>query len=437
MAVLKVLLGGLQGFHDFASVSKSAYGAGTSAYQEDWLGFGANLGAGVGKTMYWARNQIPFLKNKLSAIKPTPTYIIDLTMVAVQLTDFINGFAVPDRGQDFEAGSDRYETLELLLQAAVPDARDWDGDAAQAYAETNAALQVLAQTMQELDAQMKTLLSEYGDRVQDAHTYIAVLVMSLVFAQGIALFLFMIPVYGKAISFGFQVLTAFTAITLTLINEDMTRMASESVAQQVDALTGEYEKVTASATQLVGDVTVSEMQKSLASVQGQLAATPESRVGSFQAISTSMSGIPDVATLVNRGVAEDERQLIDLLMSGEGLAVDSPDEGADDSSDQMAEASATSATSAAATLTLPTMAQMTAWSEQAAKFSGNLAQHMNLVNQTVGSVQSLASMAQQGQGAAAPAEEAADAGAEGAEGAERAPVDAAAGQEPGPAERVL
>ncbi|MGF2944725.1 EspA/EspE family type VII secretion system effector, partial [Mycobacterium sp. Lab-001] len=104
---------------------------------------------------------------------------------------------------------------------------------------------------------------------------------------------------------------------------------------------------------------------------------------------------------------------------------------------------------AAPIVAMPTLAQMSQLSAQAAKMSGSAAQHMNLVNQTMGSVQQLASTAQQGAGAAAPAEAAAEAeagpagldAASGAEGAERAPVDAAANAEQAadanPAERIV
>lgn len=77
--------------------------------------------------------------------------------------------------------------------------------------------------------------------------------------------------------------------------------------------------------------------------------------------------------------------------------------------------------------TLPTLTDITKASAQVAKISGHISQHMNLVNQTMGSVQSLASMGQQGQAAVAPVEEAAEeavteeeAGIEGAAPAEAA-----------------
>jgi len=87
-------------------------------------------------------------------------------------------------------------------------------------------------------------------------------------------------------------------------------------------------------------------------------------------------------------------------------------------------------TPAAPTVTLPTLGQLGQISGQAAKFSAQGSQHMNLVNQTMGQVQQIASMAQQGQGAAVPAGAAALAGdfddaeaAAGAAAAERAPID--------------
>ncbi len=75
-------------------------------------------------------------------------------------------------------------------------------------------------------------------------------------------------------------------------------------------------------------------------------------------------------------------------------------------------------------------------SGQAAKLSGQLSLHANLVTQAMGQIQQLASMAQQGKGVAVPAKEpapkeaapkeAALAGAAPAEAAERAPIEAAA-----------
>lgn len=425
----------LAGIHDLAYCFQRLGGAGSAGYAEDWVGLGANLGALAGKAMWYAKGQWKTLVDALAksgkSVLPTPTAIIDVTMVAVSIVDLFNGFGPPDKGAAFTSGVDKLSNVKLQLEAAVPDARDWDGRAAQAYADQNAALQALVETMQQLDKQMQALVANQGAEVQKAHTAISVTLLGLVVAQGIALALYIIPIVGAEISCAWQIVAAFAAGATVLAFEMFTLANSMSLGNEVNAVALQYGEVQKNAT-LTGSFS-----------RIQLPEATETRVASFKAISESMTGIsaftqlPTVASLagaagaVGPSASADAQAKVSAFTEtpSEATPVDAP------------------ATPPAPAFTPPTLAQVSAASAQTAKMSGHVSQHMNLFNQTMGSVQSLASMGQQGQGAAAPAEEAvaeeaaaAAAPAEatlagdvegagaalGAQGAERAPIDVAA-----------
>lgn len=401
----------LAGIHDLAYCFTRLQAGGGAAYSGDWVGLGANLGALAGKAMWYGRNQIKVLADALKTqgtkTLPTPTAIVDVAMVAISAVDLLNGFWTPDKGASFTSGADKYETVFLYLAEAAPDPRDWNGDAATAYAEATAALQALVQTMQDLDKKMQTLMADQGAEVAKAHNAIAVTLLGLVIAQGIALSLYLIPVVGHEISAAWQILAAFAACATVLAFEMFTLSNSMSLSHEIRAVALEYGEVAEKAIP----------NSSFARIE--VTGAEETKTGDFNAISDSLSafsGTPTVASLAGlapaAGDSREERGVLEVLKSDGATPVEpAPAE-------------------AAAGWSPPTLSQVT-------QASGQLAQPMNFANQMAGQVQQLASAGQPRPAAqkspaeeAAPAEPALAGAGEGAgmgtPGAERAPVDAVA-----------
>ncbi|ORW54662.1 hypothetical protein AWC20_19410 [Mycobacterium parmense] len=358
-----------------------------------------------------------------------------MTMVVVSVVDLFNGFGPPDKGGSFTSGVDKLDNVKLQLEAAVVDPRDWDGDAAKAYTAQLAALQALVETMKDLDKQMQALVANQGAEVQKAHTAISVTLFALVVAQGIALVLYMIPIVGAEISCAWQIVAAFAACATVLAFEMFTLANSMSLGHEINALALEYGDVQKNAT------------LSAAFARIEVAAAQQSTFTSFTAISESMAGMsafanmPTVSSLARMAGTAGEGAAADAQAKMTALE-EPPADGIPEGTPGVPD------TGAAPAFTPPTLAQVSAASGQAAKMSGHISQHMNLVNQTMGSVQQVSSMGQQGQQAAAPAEDAAAEGAAPAEaaladdaegagagintdGAERAPVDLAGGGQSG------
>jgi hypothetical protein len=437
-----------RGVHDLLYTTTRAKDAIGTGVHQDWIGMSANILGGVGKIGWYARDKFTFLKDGLELQKgvkypaPTPTAIVDVAMVVVGLIDACMGMWPPDRGHEFDTGRAEFESMQLWLRLADPDEAKWSGDTAKNYAAQNKELQDLAQKMQELDKTTQARLQNQADVVQDAHTALAVCLMLLVFAQLAAMVIWAAGPGGPAASVLFQ--TAFVTTIFLLVVGYVGAVIESSYrnATELNKLANDYKDVGQKA------------EPSGTFTKISVHAAEESTVSSVADISASMSGasaMPDFATVANiarANASAGENPLLSAF-TGDG---ETP---GDSASDEVADTPAS---------TMPTLAQLTAMSGQAAKISGHLSQHVNLFNQGMGQIQQIASMAQQGQGAAAPAEEAAaeeaalagaapaeatlagdveGAGAAlGTEAAERAPIDAAAigpeqAQEPSPAERIV
>ncbi|OBG65088.1 hypothetical protein A5704_12750 [Mycobacterium sp. E735] len=266
------------------------------------------------------------------------------------------------------------------------------------------------QTMQDLDKKMQTLMANQGSEVAKAHNCIAVTLLGLVIAQGIALAMYLIPVVGPEISCAWQIIAAFAACATVFSFEMMTLANSMSLSHEIHATALLYGEVAEKAIP----------NSSFARIE--VTGAEEATVGSFKAISDSMSGMsafsgtPTVASLASRapaaGDSREERGVLTALQSDGATPVE---------------------TIAETTATVPTLSQVTQASGQLAQMSGQVAQPMSFVNQMMGQVQQLASTGQQRQAAPPPAEEAApseaaaagngDGAALGTTGAGRAPID--------------
>ena len=453
----------LAGIHDLAYVFTRAGAATGAGLQGDWLTMGANIGAGLGKTMWYGRNQISSLKNaidpksvagqqNLKGKGPTATWIVDVCMIGVTIIDLMNGLLVPIAGAEITSGKGQFALVGEKLLGATPDERDWSGEAATGYTNQNKALQDLITKIQDIDTRMAETIKAQAEQVNQAHKICALTNLGLVIAQGIGLALYLFPPapLGPALSFKFQILAAAAATIAVLTGEGILIGQSQSHANAFNGLKGEYDGVKSEAEAIKGG---------FAKIEVKGAEETASAATNFKAISDGLSEYtapPSVVKLVDEAGNESERELVSALIEDTPAASTTPTPTPD---------GATPAPEVPA-FTPPTLAQVTAASSQATKLSGQASQHMNLFNQAMGSVQQLASMGQQGgQGAAPPAEEAAgeavdaekDAAPEeaalesdaqgagaaaGGGGAERAPVDVAAAfadkrEDQTPGERVL
>jgi hypothetical protein len=412
-----------KGIHDLAYTAGRANGAAGSIFQEDWVGLAANIGGGAGKFVWWAREKFDILdKAKLDAPGPTktPTYIVDLAMNVITYIDFLNGVADPNKGEIFDTGKLQLELADSKLEAAVPDKGKWDGDAAEAYAAQNALMRILAQKMQELDKQMQALLQEQADAVQEAHRCCLYSLMTLVFAQGIALLLWVNATPLASVKF--QLATVLPIYAAVAYEELAALLKSSNVADEVDKLAAAYNDVTQSAP---GKMSIPE---------NEVPEAAESYISSFEAVSASMSGMSsssDMSTLASlvstagERVSADKRALLSALAGdgetpGDRTPVKTPE-----------------GTPETPVSTPPILAGLAAMSRQAAKPSGSA------YPQTKAAARTAEAAAEE----AAPAEATVVGDVEGAgaavgvAAAERAPIDVAAvgpqqAQQPSPVQRI-
>lgn len=388
----------LAGIHDLAYCFTRLGGAGNSAYKQDWGEMAINLGGMAGKGLWYGRNQIEVLKKALEVsgkkILPTPTAIVDITMVVISILDFVNGVGVADKGAAFLTGADKLALVQAKLELAELENNgsvNWEGDAAQEYAAANAALQLLADTFAELDKKVADLMGAQAAQVDWMHKFNACVLIGLVAAQGVALALYLIPIVGPELSWLWQFATAVTASALVFGYEMKTLDDSMTIADRTGPFTQAFMELGQSA----------ETQTEFAVIE--VTAADKTTVPDFSSIMNSgglsglsMTGVPTTSSLLAAA---------NLGGSQTGL-------GALDVSAEV-----------------PVIDEAMRMSTRAATFSGHINQHMSVVNQATGSVQQIVSMAQQGQANAAAAGDDEDALAAGAvdDTSEEIPLVAAAG----------
>lgn len=307
-----------KGIHDLAYSVQRLGGAGGAAYQEDWLSLGANLGAAGGKGLWYLRDKFPKLVEGLAkpGPTPTPTFIVDAAMVALSGLDLLNGFWAPDRGNEFAAGSLEFENLRLTLELAKPDPAQWDGDAAKAYATLNNNLQNLAVVMRELDSRMRETVEDHAGKVQKAHQVIALALMALVLAQGVALLLWAWPVLGPKVSVTFQISTVISISATVLQYEQIVLDSSASKSKSMGTLAGEYK--------MVVDRAATSDTFAVIKVPGAERAGVSNFGATADGISeaSGFSGIPSIAQLARmstENASADECAVVDALL-GDGPA---------------------------------------------------------------------------------------------------------------------
>lgn len=352
--------------------------------------------------------------------------IISITLTIVELMELTIGFGPPTEGSELNTGSQQFTVLAEQLKLALPDDR-WEGSGSEAYAELDAALETMAQSMATLDSQLASLVRNQAEWVNHARLGFGILKDILLAAIIIELIItFAVPApAGPIAAKAFAIAVAIGGIGVASAFLGSLTYFSVENGKKADALANQYSELAAGTVQTGSDAKAKKLT------------SEETTVSSFAAISDSMSGMSAVSAAppvaASTGAAngsEDERAPLAAQMG----ASESPAYGAS----QISDTTTPDATTPSAPTTMPTVAQLSAMSGQAAKVSGQLSQPAQLTSQAMGQLQQMIQTAQQGQGAAAPAQEAATeetafpgevegAGAGlGAAGAERAPVEVAA-----------
>ncbi|OMC15305.1 MULTISPECIES: EspA/EspE family type VII secretion system effector [unclassified Mycobacterium] len=392
----------------------------------DALAGGATIGKMVGPRLYnWQlermtgglmtdRNEA---RMKKASDFQKSTSLILWTMTVVEILELTTGFGPPAEGDDLKAGAHQFSTLSAQLKSALPDNDSWEGSASEAYADLDSALQTMATTMAELDNKLADLVKDQAEWVTHMRLGFGVLKDVLIACYIVELIIQFTPSAGPAVAKIFAGIVCALGIAAALSFLGTLLNYSIKNGQQADSLAKGYEALA------TGTVQEGSMAEATVATSGQ------STVGSFDAVSNSMSGMsalsatpPIAAPAKADNRSEDERAPLGSQMSAaSGTLADAKPETPDKT------------TPSTPAVPMPTVGQLAQMSGQASKLSGQLSQHSQLVNQAMGQIQQLAQLGQQGQGAAAPAEEAeladdvegAGAGL-GTEGAERAPIDVAA-----------
>lgn len=391
------------------------------AQEGQWGLLAAQAAGAVGKAIWYYREKPEWFNNALKekGPLPTPTFIVDIAMNAFAIWDCFNGIGAPDRGESFYLGKVEFENLHSYLKLAAPDERDWQGDAADAYAAQNQKLMDCATRMQELDLDMEQLAKEHGDIAKRTHDHFLAILTSLVGAQGVALLLYCIPGVGPGLSTAWQI--AYVAGMLAWATTEVTELvkSSREKASQIDALGTEYDAV----AQQVEEVL---MSGTFDTVVFEKPDATQSQLSTFQAVADTLSGGPTLSSMPTitevlemAGPAGAERRDILSKLTASGAISEGATAGA-----TMAE------TPASPMFRPPTPGHVGQSSPRAATIPEHAPQRMNLVNQAIGSAQQRTSLAQR-QETAAPAE---DAGP-------RAPIHAIPrgaepAQQPSPARRI-
>lgn len=350
--------------------------AGSSAYSGDWLGAAANMGASGGLGAAYGATHIKALKDVFDTPRvkdlpvPTPTAVIDSTILTVSAADLLNGFGPPSRGSEFDDGADLSEKASRDLAGAATDGQRWVGDSSDAYGEANADLQELVLRLAELDRQTQGLVEHQASKVEQAHDVIALTLLGLAVAKGIALSLFLIPGIGPKLSLGWQIVASMAASATASAGELIALQSSAAIASQVTQLALDYGEVAAKARPSSG---LGGVEAAGGVSEAELAVSGLSRG----------SSVARLAVLAGEGVPAGQRAALSAFVGFEGVA-------------NPGGASVAVEIPSLPGLAMPTMAQATELSGQFARFSGSASQQMNLVNQSMAQAQQFASMGQQG-----------------------------------------
>jgi len=214
------------------------------------------------------------------------TPIIDYTIYAITALELLAGFGTPDKGDTFTIGKGKFDLIHERLGSAFPDGR-WLGEGSQAYAAQNADQRNRAATMADLDAMMADVLKTEASQVINLRRNMKITRDGLTACIAIALALKAVqpPDVGESLSIMFHQLVvslAAIAAVVALLGEMVED--SRDNADRVREAIEKYREVEAGA-----------IPQGTPFNTAFVAAVMESRVGSFEAISGSVSGTSAIA----------------------------------------------------------------------------------------------------------------------------------------------
>lgn len=244
------------GIHDLGYVfSKAAYAGGISAVDGDGLGVGLNLAAAGGKFGWYLRSNHwkqefddakndPYFDKHSTWMKGAPTAIIDSAVPIVVLTDFLVGFGSPYAGSEFSTAEAKWETFDLRVGSAAPDPRDWNGPAANAYAEQQQLVNTLAQRIGALEKIAQRHFVNHSESVRKAHDAFAGMLCIVIAAQAIAIKLFKWAGIEKSLEFQttvFFLVMMMIATTLIIVQDHSYELENviHSLAERYQSITDE------------------------------------------------------------------------------------------------------------------------------------------------------------------------------------------------------
>jgi EspA/EspE family len=424
----------------------------TYGLKGDWAGSlvnGLALGGKVAEALFKRQASDAFKKSTEAAAKkmgmPTPTYIIDAMMLAINLVALLNGFG-DERAACIKTAKEQLENVKQSLEMAVPDSRDWSGDSADAYVAMVTKLSAFVDTMETLDVEFQNLVINQADSVKKANMCIAYSTLALIASYIPALALYAVPIIGPELSWLYQVVAA-TAVGFACFAMEMLTLAnSMSVSNSLNSTLAKYDALgTNVVNQMSGDF--GSIETTLKGLQGKT--TEKTTVGGFTEVSDGLSDFtatPTISSLVNApraNVAPTQRALVNALSDPATAAAGAPSVTSTDTlTTATAETTSTTATTEkatqpAASVTAPSLAQMGQASQPLGSVGQTATQGTQQIQQLIQSAKNQGAPA-----AAAPAahevgaftnapddeaaKEAAEAGASSAkDGTGRAPVEAA------------
>ncbi|OBA75538.1 hypothetical protein A5641_04045 [Mycobacterium sp. 1554424.7] len=276
----------------------------------------------------------------------------------VELLELTTGFGPPDEGDEFQDSSQQFSALSGRLASAVPD-DSWQGAASHAYAGKSTALATSAQWMADLDLQLATLIHDQADCVTHIRLGFGILKDLLLGAYCIELKMILSSPSGLAAAQIFARTVSSLGMLIALGMLSALSICSYENAEHADDLVPQY-----------GLLSKAPVKRG-AGVQAKVAtAAGQSRASSFETVWAGMPKTSAVAPVADGASgAADQRAALSTRRDGAvrdgAAAVGQVPPGLGPG---------------APTVSMPTLAEVWAWSGRAAALSGHVSPHVNLVN---------------------------------------------------------
>lgn len=189
-------------------------------------------------------------------------------MTVVDLLELTTGFGPPAEGDELRSGSVDFDTLAEKLKSALPDS-NWQGSAAQSYANQDTALHNLAQTLASVDLQLASLVQDQAEWITHTRLAMGIVKNLLAAAYPLTYVLVFVPAAGPVAARIFALTVATLSITTVLGMTTTSAVRSTKNGQAARDLAHQYR---AGAT-TAGEVTAGPLAQGPQSVAG-LCASP-------------------------------------------------------------------------------------------------------------------------------------------------------------------